>query len=332
MLREVLVTGATGALGTALVDELHRSGRHVRVLVRKPELATDLPEYLQAFRGDITDERTLALAVRGVDTVFHLAALLHLTGEGMVSTDDYRRVNVDGTGAVVHAARQAGVRRLVYFSSISVYGDTRGQIADELTLPRPGTAYADSKLCGEALVLAERGRPSRGQSATVLRLAAAYGPHMQGNYRRLLQAIARGLFVPVGAASNRRTLIHEEDVAAASLLAADHPGAAGEVFNLTDGHIHTVREILEAIGAAVGRPLPRWRAPLALAQLAAVGGDTALHVLGRASGLYSSLKRYTEDVAVSGTKIQRLLGFAPRYDLGRGWEHTVATLRQLGEF
>jgi len=306
---KILVTGATGAIGPVIVDELARAGFSVRGVSRH----SDVP-------GDVTDLDAMRRAVEGMDVVVHAAALLHINNPPPELDDLYRRINVGGTENVVRAAAEAGVGRIVYCSTINVYGGNLAGVVDEDTVPRPETIYARTKLEAERLVLDSA-------NGTVLRLAAVYGARMKGNYERLLRAMARGRFIGVGDGTNRRTLVHERDVARAVSLAATHPEAAPGVFNVTDGAIHTVREILAAMAAALGRNPPRLALPVAPIRLG-VGTVEALariaHV--RPPVTRALLDKYLEDVAVRGEKIQRELGFVPAFDLARGWTDAVSSL------
>lgn len=314
MTRRVLVTGATGAVGPALVAQLLAHGDTVQVLART---APALPPTVSVLRGDILDPGALARAVAGVEIVFHLAAKLHVNDPAPLLQAEYQRVNVEGTRLVAEAARAAGVARLVLFSTINVYGPTpAGTTWNEQTPLQPDTLYARTK--AEAEQVARSLLPT-----VVLRLAAVYGPGMRGNYPRLLNAIRRGRFVQVGDGLNRRTLVHVADVCAAARLVAGHPAALGETFNVTDGEVHTLRTIIAVLSRACGRRPPRLTLPLAPLRLAAW---LATALLGRRSPLTPALLgKLTEEVAVDGTKLQGL-GFRPQYDLDTGWRATVAAL------
>ena len=322
----VLVTGATGAIGPSLVLELCARGYRVRALVRGHPQPGLLPESVELVTGGL-DASASTQAAEGVDVVLHLAGLLHITDPDAATIAKYTEVNVDGTAALLQAAVAQGVGRVVYFSTIAVYGITYGQVVDEATRPDPDTPYAASKLAAERLVLAAR--RGDGQSlGSVLRLAAVYGPRLKGNYDRLVRALSRGRFIPVGGGMNRRTLVHIDDVVRAAAIAAEHPAAAGGVFNVTDGSFHTMNEITAAICSALGRRTPRLSLPEAPCRLAAGLVEDGARLLGiRAPIRRGIIDKYVEDVAVKGDLAQAALGFRPVVDLSSGWRSTVAALR-----
>jgi UDP-glucose 4-epimerase len=168
--------------------------------------------------------------------------------------------------------------------------------------------------------------------AVVLRLAAVYGPGMKGNYLRLLHALQRGRFAFVGHGDNRRTVVHVDDACAAAQLAAFHPEAPGRAFNVTDGAVHSVREIVLAICAALGRRAPRWHVPARPARAAAWAVDRAFRLAGRRSPIGpDAIAKLLEDVAVCGQRITRELGFTPRLGLEAGWRATVGELFSGGD-
>jgi UDP-glucose 4-epimerase len=269
--------------------------------------------------------------MRGIDAVIHLAALLHIVNPHPDLQPEYERVNVGGTAIVVEAARQAGVGRMVFFSTIAVYGGSAGGILTEDSPPRPDSFYAQTKLAAERIVLAAK-RADGCPLGTVLRLGAVYGARIKGDYRRLLLALARGRFAPIGPGTNRRTLVYDGDVARGTLLAVRHPDAAGRIFNVTDGQFHTMNGIIKTLCNALGRRPPRLALPVGPVRcLIGVLEDCA-----RSCGLQSPIVRamvdkYTEDVAVDGQRFRRQIGFVPQYDLTAGWRETVAEMRQAGD-
>ena len=327
--RTVLVTGATGALGPSVIRAFNSDGWSIRTLSRTPPAAGSPAAGFPHFQADINDVDALRRAMAGAHAVVHLAALLHVFDRSARVTTEYTRVNVDGTAAVFAAAVDRSIPQVVALSSIAVYGPHAGTV-DEDTAPAPDSPYAASKLEAERLALAARSADG-GPVGSVLRLAAVYGPSVKGNYERLVRALARRRFVPVGDGQNKRTLVFEDDAAQAILLAASQPAAKGLTFNVTDGEIHTVREIVAAIARALGRHPPRFRVP---AQMALVG-VTAMEAVFKAAGMRVPVSRgildkYLENVAVSGELIRQTLGFEPRWTLDAGWQHTVAELQREG--
>jgi UDP-glucose 4-epimerase len=316
-----LVTGATGVIGPLLVKHLLDQGYEVRVLLRSLASPDFLPRSVQVFEGDITDSCSLDKAVSGADFIFHLAAKLHINDADPAIHAELNKVNVEGTRRLTEAARVAHTGRVIFFSTSNVYGPTRpGVLLDENSETNPKSCYAETKLLGEHIALAEA-------PTVVLRLAAVYGPRMKGNYKRLLHSLRRGRFVMVGNGINRRTLIHTNDVCSAALLAAEHPSAEGETYNLTDGEVHTVKEIITAICNALGKETPKLHLPVKLVSTCAGVFEDVSKTLGfRSSISRSTIEKFLEESAVSGEKIQRELGFRPKYDLWTGWQETVREL------
>lgn len=306
-----------------LVRELIERGDKVRVLARG-EVAADLfGRPVEVIRGELNDEAVVRDSVQGVDNVFHLAAKLHVNEPSAGLLDEYRSVNVEGTRRLLHAAASAGVGKFVFFSTINVYGPGRqGKVFDENDELQPEGIYAETKAEAERDVLSAR-NSNGDRFGVVLRLAAVYGSRMKGNYVRLARAVERRRFLFVGAGDNRRTTVHQSDAALAAILAAER-AAGGSIYNVTDGSIHTLKDIVAAISTAVGNPTPRLTLPVTPVKL----GIAAAEGLARALGLTppvgkALLEKFLEDIAVDGSKIQNELGFEPRFDLARGWRESL---------
>ena len=328
--KTVLVTGASGALGPAVVKWLVARGYRVRGLALT-EPAEPLGSLdVDWFIGDICDRALLQSAMEGMSHVVHMAALLHINNPSPQMCAEYERVNVGGTQAVVEAALRSGTERLVFLSTIAVYGYGRGEMLFESSTPVPRSYYAETKLAAEQIVLAAR-RSDGTPLGAVLRLAAVYGSRVKGNYSRLVEALNRGRFVPVGSGDNRRTLVYEKDVAAAIALTAKAPAAAGQIYNVTDGDVHTLSEIIEAICGGLGRRPPRAALPAAPIRGALRRVDAAANLLGWQLPVSSAmLDKYLEDVAVDGSKIVCDLGYHPAYDLRSGWQDAIDGMRLIG--
>ena len=317
-----LVTGATGAIGPGVVAAMAAT-HQVRTLSRRPPDPVLFRVPVEAFTGDVTDAETVRRAMNGADVVIHLAALLHIVDPEPGMRAEYERINVAGTRTVIDAAKQKGVGRVVLMSTIAVYGYGGGQLLDEDSPASPDTLYGQTKRAAEGVALAAR-RTDDGPLATVLRSAAVYGPRVKGNYQRLVTALARRRFVPIGRGENMRTLIYEDDLAAAAALAAVHPAAAGRVYNVSDGMPHRLSEIVDAIALALDRRPPRWHVPVAPVRAALRVASLIDRRLPR------MLDKYLEAAAVDASRIRRELGFQPATDLVDGWRRTVERMRREG--
>jgi UDP-glucose 4-epimerase len=306
---------------------LHQAGYRILVFSFDAPTAGIFPQNVEILTGDITDQVAVQSAMQGVDAVVHLAALLHIVNPPPEMREKYERVNVGGTATVVEAAIKAGVKSVVLFSTIAVYGPSDGRVLNELSPTHPDTFYAQTKLSAERIVLSARG--AGGQPlGTVLRLGAVYGSRIKGNYERLTHALARHRFIPIGNGLNRRTLVYDKDVGRAAALAVSHPAARGRVFNVTDGGFHTLNEIIESICSALGRKLPRLSLPVGPMRIVAGLIEKGANTIGiKAPVTRETVDKYTEDIAVDGSLIQQELGFVPQYDLKTGWEETIREMQ-----
>lgn len=326
----MLITGATGAIGPRVVYALHQAGCQIRAISVDTPAAGTFPQSVEVLIGDVTDQLAVRSAMQGMDAVIHLAALLHIVNPPPEMREKYERVNVGGTAVVVEAAIKAVVRRVVLFSTIAVYGASESHVLNEMSPTNPDTFYAETKLAAEQIVLNARG--ADGQAlGTVLRLGAVYGSGIKGNYERLTRALACHRFIPIGNGLNRRTLIYDKDVGRATVLAVSHPTAAGRVFNVTDGDFHTLKEIIESICSALGRKPPLLSVPSKVARYVAGAIEGGYHIFDLRSPITPEMvDKYTEDIAVSGSLIQKELGFVPQYDLQTGWHETISEIRCMG--
>ena len=261
-----LVTGGSGFVGRALCTCLQRRGIAVRVVGRRP---TEGP-WDTLVTCDLSREELPEEAMDSVDTVFHLAAKAHARTAGPGDAE-HVAVTVDGTRRVLAAARHAGVSRFVFMSSVKAAGEGGDIPVDEGFERPPLTAYGRAKREAEELVL--RSAEESGMHVVVLRPALIYGPGWKGNLLRMFRAVQSGRFLPPPETGNRRSMVHVSDVAAAAVLAAERPSAAGRVYQLGDGEPYSTRRIYEAMCHASGRRVSRWQVPSSLLRVAAHAGD-----------------------------------------------------------
>jgi nucleoside-diphosphate-sugar epimerase len=270
----VLLTGATGFVGSHATEAFVQAGYPVRALVRSHARARalDTPG-IDFVVGSLEDEPALRAASDSVDTVVHLAALTHAR-----SHDEYENTNVAGTRALLEAAIGAGVKRFVYLSSLAACGpavDGRGVRDGDPS--RPLTQYGRSKLAGERVCMEAGDRIE----VAVLRAPAVYGPRDTDLYHFF--RLARTGVIPVPTGPPRRLqMVHVTDLTRALVLAVRAPAATG-VYHIADPQTYTWEEVGRMVGDAVGRKVRVLRVPAALiAGLAAVS-ETVAGLAGRSS-------------------------------------------------
>lgn len=297
----VLVTGAAGFIGAHVSRTLLGCGLPVIGLDNfdpfydrdvKHEVIAALEDQggFVFFEGDVRDDRVLASALDGVETVVHLAARAGVR-ESLVDPRPYASVNIDGTVSVLRACHRAGIRRLVFASSSSVYGDgTAAPSPEEGPCDRPASPYAATKRLGE--LWCRRFVRTAGFRVAVLRLFTVYGPGQRPDLaiHRFTRLLAAQRPIPqFGDGTTERDYTHVDDVVAGVLAAIEwtrDERPAFEVFNLGDSNPVRLDRVIRLIGKAVG-----------------VGPRTEIHP--RVAG---DVSRTWADI----TKARRVLGFQPR--------------------
>jgi len=222
----VLVTGASGFIGSAVVAALARDGNAVRAAVRRPHLS--FPDGVEVVQHpDLAEAFDWQPLLQGVDQVVHLAGIAH-TGRG-VDRASYDRVNRQATAQLATAAAQAGVKHLVFVSSIRAQcGPAADHALTERDDPAPADAYGASKLAAEEAVR------SSGVPFTILRPALLYGPGVKGNFALLARAAATRLPLPVRDFSNRRSLLGIDNFISALAFVLATPATIGETYVVAD--------------------------------------------------------------------------------------------------
>ena len=322
---KLLITGGTGFIGSRLAYSAVGAGHGVLVagMVDTPATATNCEQLRQAGIevrvGTIAELVQAREALNGVDVVVHLAAAQH---EMNVPDSHFRQVNVEGTSRLLAAAKQAGVGRFVYGSTIGVYGVGNGPV-DESTPPAPTNVYGTTKLEAERLVLAETGIP-----VAVVRISEVYGP---GDRRllKLFKAIQRKRFFHLGSGQNLHHPIYIEDLTRGLLAAAAHPAAAGQVFVLPGKDVVTTNQMVAAVADAVGASVPSLRLPLWPFVSTAALLETALRPLRIQPPLHRRrMDFFRTSFQLDGSKAARLLDFVPTVGFPEGTRHTARWYRE----
>ena len=252
----VLVTGATGFVGKALLKRLLDDAQfRVRAAVRNEQSAlADGVERVVV--GELTPDTDWSIALKDVDAIIHLAARVHMMRETTADPlAEYRRVNGEGSLNLGRQAAQAGVRRLVFVSSIKVNGEatTAGSPYRADDLPEPVDAYGISKREAEAGLL-QLAASSKLEIA-IIRPPLVYGPGVAANFLKLMQLVKLGLPLPFNNIQNRRSLVALDNLVDLLILSARHPAAANRVFMVSDGHDLSTSDLIRLIAKSMDRHL-----------------------------------------------------------------------------
>ena len=322
----ILVTGATGFIGGHLACHLAAQGHHVRALVRR-----DVPELVargvELILGDIANADALRPTLRGVDAVFHLAAVRDVWG---TPETVYRQVNVAGTRDLLEAAQEAGVQRFVYCSSVGVARYPGNLAADETlpySLPTSQVLYHRTKAEAEQIALDAR--------AIVVRPVITYGPGDENGFlTRLIALLAQGRFPRIGNGRNHVDLVYVDDLIG-GMVAALEKGAPGRVYILSGTAPIQVRALLDEICTLLGRKPPRLYIPTPIALLAGWGMEMLWRGVLEPMGQKSHAPFITRDKVATltvdrGFSHQRAgleLGYQPQVAYSEGLRRTLDWIR-----
>jgi len=320
--RCVLVTGATGFVGSHVTERLVRDGAHVRVLVRDPrKLIESLRDRVEVVRGDLLQPDCFSAATADCEVVFHVAGWLSTPNRLEIA----HAVNVTATRQLAEAARLNGVRRFISTSSIAVYGPVASGTIDETWPHWPVYAYAETKSLGERAAL-ETATDSFG--VTVLRPAMIYGPRGDAWTTLPVQLAQRGLPMLIGGGHGFSHPVYVDNLVDAYLLAATRAEAIGEAFTICDCDVPW-REFYGRYAKMAGRPARSM--PVAIAIAAAFGVEIAAKVAGRLPRVSRAMLGFTTgQCRFSTDKAKRLLGWEPNVSLDEGLRRTETWLCESG--
>ena len=251
-LQNVLVTGATGFIGCHLCADLRRRGYRVKsALHRQPDGGLPRDHIGESvIVGNIDAATDWSQALVGVDSIVHLAARVHVMREHVTNPlAAYRAINTFGTVQLARSAAAAGVRRLVFVSSIKVNGETTSvkpfAAHDQ---PAPMDAYAISKW--DAEIALQQISHETGLEVVIVRPPLVYGPGVKGNYLCLLRVVKRGIPMPFGSCNNKRSFVYLDNMTDLLVQCLAHPRAAGQTFLVSDGEDLSTPELVRRLARA----------------------------------------------------------------------------------
>jgi UDP-glucose 4-epimerase len=303
VLAQVVVSGANGWIGKRLTSALDVDGVSWVGLTRQALLSPQSTKWVQV-RSDFDEIE--AVFPEGARSVVHLAARVHQMNEGPKDAlKRYRSTNLDATVRLARAAKASGVSRFIFISTVKALGEVEpGRPWRESDTPCPTDPYGISKLEAEQALLAMK---SPMFNPTIVRLPLVYGAGVSANFKSLSDAVARGVPLPLGCATAKRSLIGMENLIDAVLACLRHAGAPGETFHVADEETPSVKELVHAIGVALGRPARLLPVPTAM-----------LRIAGKITGREASVMRLTTPLRLDTGHIATVLGWRPKVSLARG--------------
>ena len=308
----ILVTGAGGFIGRALCTQLKRARIDHVAVVRALEHGTRTDASVMAL-GDFAAADWDA-ALSGVDAVVHLAGRAHVMHESAPdAATRYVVANVHVTRRLAEAAARAGVRRIVFASSVKVYGETTqpGHPFGAGDMAAPEDAYARSKAEGESVLRAVCGE--NGVEAVILRLPLNYGPGVRGNFVALLEAVAAERRLPLGGIDNRRSLLYLGNAVSAIEAALRVPALAGETLPVADAETVSTSELVERLARVLDVRLRSFRVPA-----------SALRGMSTLVGRRADASRLLGSLEVDSTRFRELANWSPPHSLDEGLAATAA--------
>ncbi len=301
----ILVTGASGRLGSAMVKALIDNGYNVNALVQKSDKAV---QGASTFFADINDKASMESAFENVDMVVHLAAIVSQYRFGKATI---YRVNVEGTRNVVELCKAHHITRIIFASTVEVYGQRRKEVLSESSALKPADAYGKSKAEAERIIAAS------GIPYTIFRMATIYGPGFEASFFKVFDAVAKGKAYIIGKGNNVLALINIKDVVSTYMLAVQDSSAKSGIYNLSDGMYYT-QSYLYGLAA---RLLGVNSAPKHIGKLLAF-------IIARTKGFdIDELRFITSNRKIDISKAKKELGFTPKVSITDGGAELVKMFR-----
>jgi nucleoside-diphosphate-sugar epimerase len=297
----ILLTGATGFIGSELLKILELRGKTVRPVCRNKSSLTILDNSNWFEIGEIDSKTNWLPVLSGIEVVIHAAGIAHITINNILDLiSKYREINCQATINLARQAASVGVKRFIFISSIKVNGEftepNHPFRSDDI--PNPKDAYGISKL--EAEQALQELSAKTGLEIVIIRPPLVYGTNVKGNLLSLVKLIKTGIPIPFGSIKNRRSLVSIANLSDFIFCCLSHPNAAGQVFLVSDGIDLSTIEIIQKIGFDIGVKVKFINIPVNLLRFAALIFDRE-----------KSMQKILGSLQVDINKNKILLGWEP---------------------
>ncbi len=310
---KVLVTGGSGFIGTRLIDELLKAGHEVKIFDKR-----DSKKYPNlVILGDVRDKEALIKASRGMDVIYNLAAE-HADNVTPISL--YEEVNVGGAENVVEAADANGIKKIIFTSSVAIYGLNRGE-PDESFEPMPFNEYGRTKYEAEKVFLKWLEK-DEGRSLVIIRPSVIFGENNRGNVYNLMRQIYLDKFIMVGSGENKKSMGYVGNIAKLLLDMIDAKEGL-TLYNFADKPDLKGIEIVNIIRNEMKKGEIKFKIPYFIGLLGGYAFDLASKITGKKFPISSiRIKKFAADTTISTKRLQES-GFKPPYSLEEGLRRMV---------
>jgi nucleoside-diphosphate-sugar epimerase len=307
MSQSILITGATGFIGSHLIPKLEQKNYQITIALRQPFNSN----HKTIVVGEIDNDTSWANALKNIDVVIHMAARAHILEESVANPEaQFDRVNTEGTINLGKQCLEAGVKHFIFLSSIGAVTTLSDNMINESSACNPDTPYGRSKLKAEKAL--EKLCENSSMTYTILRPTLVYGANNPGNMERLLKLTSKGLPLPLGSINNSRSLVYVGNLVDAIITCIDRTEAKNQTFIVSDGEDLSTPELIRRIGKAMNKT------PLLL--------PIPSHLLKSGTKLLGKGEvgdRLLGSLAVDSSKIRKTLNWQPPYTVDEGLKITA---------
>jgi nucleoside-diphosphate-sugar epimerase len=310
-MKKILVTGVNGFIGKNIYKDLIKLNYFVRGAVRNLDTALINSDTKYISVGNIDVQTKWSNALEGVDCVIHCAGKTHVINK-KDELDIYRTVNREGTKHLAEQAVKAGVKRLIFLSSVKVNGETTfgSLILKHNDISQPEDAYGISKWEAEQALL-EISKQT-GLEVVIIRPPLVYGEGVKGNFLRLLDLVYKQIPLPFAKINNLRSFVGLDNLIDLIICCIDHPKAGGKTFLVSDGEDLSTLDLIRKLSKFMNKSPRLFQVPQLIIQL-----------IGRLVGKSSEVKRLLGSLRVDNSYTSEILGWSPALSLDESLEKTV---------